>query len=50
MTSSPIELDDDEVGRLREEVAALQSRLEDRGYELGVTLIGRSPAPAATVS
>jgi hypothetical protein len=30
MTSSPIELDDDEVGRLREEVAALQSRLEDR--------------------
>jgi len=30
MTSSPTELDDDEVARLREEVAALQARLEDR--------------------
>jgi hypothetical protein len=30
MTSSPIELDDTEVARLRDEVATLQARLEDR--------------------
>ena len=30
MTSSPTELDDGEVARLRDEVAALQARLEDR--------------------
>jgi len=30
MTSSPIELDDNEVARLRDEVATLQARLEDR--------------------